>query len=87
MPAWEALPWSMLVTGAAMLVTTLKLGRSSDAPSSSRDAQGWLAKSREELNTTQERPDAGKAPAWAKPEWFAGALILFTGWLVFGAFW
>ncbi len=83
---WEALPWSMLVTAAAMCAATLKLGRCPETPDASHASHGWLAKSREELTEVRERPDASAAPAWAKPEWFAAALILLTGWLVFGVF-
>ncbi len=84
---WEALPWSMLVTGAAMFVATLKPGRNPTTPAATHESKGWLASSREQLTETLERPNAAVAPAWANPEWFAAALILFTGWLVFGMFW
>ena len=84
---WEALPWSMLVTGSAMALATLKLGRAGEAIGNSQSTKGWLARSRKDLTDSLERPDKAVAPTWAKPEWFAAALILFTGWLVFGLFW
>jgi len=84
---WEALSWSMLVTAAAMGLTTLKLGvaQTLEQPRPAND--NWLAESRRELSITRELPDQVPSAPRVRPEWFAAALILFTAWLVFGAFW
>ncbi len=84
---WEALPWSMLFTAAGIAVATLVWGRATDDKPDAPGAAGWLARSRAELPPLLEKPDASHAPGWAKPEWFAAALVAFTGWLVFGFFW
>lgn len=84
---WEALAWSMVITSSAMAVATMVLGKCPEKQLSKGDSSGWLAKSREELPELLERPDERFAPRWAKPEWFAAALVLFTAYLVFGLFW
>ena len=84
---WEALAWSMAITASAMAVATMILGKCPKKQLSEGDTSGWLARSREELPEMLERPDERAAPRWAKPEWFAAALILFTAYLVFGLFW
>jgi SSS family solute:Na+ symporter len=82
-----AVIWSMFFTGAAMAVSTFCLGKCQENQLSKSGSGGWLARSREELPEMLERPDERAAPRWAKPEWFAAALILFNVYLVFGLFW
>ena len=84
---WEALLWSMLITGAAMAVTTLLLGKNHGTSETENDPDSWLQKSRQSLPKLREHPFPNQIPSLLDPRWIAVGLTITTIGMVFGLFW
>ena len=84
---WEALLWSVLITGVGIGVTTLFLGTTDRRTASIPEPDGWLLRSREQIGKIREHPFREKIPVLLSPGWIAVVLLLLTSYLVFGVFW
>ena len=84
---WEALLWSMVITSAAMAITTLVLGKNQGNAEPENDPDGWLRQSRKELPALREHPFPNRIPGLLDPRWIAIGLSVITVGLVFGLFW
>ena len=92
LPGWfsgrfPSLCWSVAITSAAMALATLFFGRDSRRIDHFSDDHGWLERSSEELPLQRAHPFAERVPLLLRPELLALALLLVTGYAVFGWFW
>ena len=94
LPFWfterfAAYSWSMGITAAAMLATSLLWGWTKDAQQVIRPS-GWLAPSQQALPENISSPFAirgQRVPWWAQPALSAALLLTLSGIMVFGVLW
>jgi SSS family solute:Na+ symporter len=84
---WPATAWSLVITTAALAVTTLVLGLDPPEKTVTFKETGWLQHSREELPKLREHPFSCGVPFLLRPEWYAIALLIATAYVVFVVFW
>ena len=93
---WYAYPWSVLITAATMLLTTVihglapkdiflqkSISTAVDHPSTTN----WLTTSTEQLPTLRQHPFKNNIPLLCQPRWYALLLIATTTWLIMVYFW
>jgi len=84
---WPAIAWSLVLTAAAMLVTTLILGPRRGDEQHWVEGDGWLQRSRETLPPLVEHPFQTRVPFLLQPGWAAASLLAGTAYVTFVLFW
>ncbi|MCO6456575.1 MAG: sodium/solute symporter [Pirellulaceae bacterium] len=84
---WAALCWSLLITVAAMAVSTWLLGREARGHLLEVQHTGWLYRSSESLPALCESPFQGRTPWYLNPLLYAALLMAACLWVVFVLFW